>query len=117
MTDLYIQELAEQGNADAQNSLGVMHDNGWGVPRDHAEAVRWYRLAADQGHANAQFNLGVMYESGAGVPRDDAEAVRWYRLAADQGDARAQYHLNAQYHLRNMYESGTVSNSISISMI
>ena len=45
----------------AQYNLGVMYDQGDGVTEDHAEALRWYRLAAEQGHAEAQFNLGVMY--------------------------------------------------------
>jgi TPR repeat protein len=40
---------------------GTMYANGWGVPRDYAEALRWYRKAADQGDANAQGNLGTMY--------------------------------------------------------
>ena len=70
---------AEQGDAGAQYNLGVMYDNGAGVPEDDAAAVRWYRLAAEQGLARAQNNLGVMYDNGAGVPEDDAEAVRWYR--------------------------------------
>ena len=50
--------LAEQGNAAAQTNLGVMYDNGQGVPQDYAAAVRWYRLAAEQGYAAAQSNLG-----------------------------------------------------------
>ena len=29
-----------------QNNLGLMYSNGWGVPQDYAEAIRWYRLAA-----------------------------------------------------------------------
>jgi TPR repeat protein len=37
-----------------------MYADGRGVPQDHAEAVRWYRLAAEQGNAFAQFRLGVM---------------------------------------------------------
>ena len=55
---------AEQGDAEAQNNLGVMYATGEGVPEDDAEAVRWYRLAAEQGYAVAQFNLGNMYEIG-----------------------------------------------------
>jgi len=70
---------AEAGDAIAQNDLGLIYDNGRGVPEDDAEAVRWYRLAADQGVVVAQYNLGVMYERGEGVPQDNAEAVRWYR--------------------------------------
>ena len=39
--------LAEEGNAVAQNNLGLMYDNGWGVPQDDKEAVNWYRLAVE----------------------------------------------------------------------
>ena len=92
--------LADQGHAYAQYNLGLMYANGYGVPEDDAEAVRWYRLAADQGHAGAQYNLGVMYASGRGVVEDDAEAARWYRLAADQGHAYAQNSLGAMYAKR-----------------
>ncbi|MCH7566103.1 MAG: sel1 repeat family protein, partial [Nitrospirae bacterium] len=49
--------LAQQGNAEAQNNLGVMYSKGRGVPQDDAEAVRWYRRAAEQGNAAAQFGL------------------------------------------------------------
>ena len=52
---------AEQGDADAQYSLGNMNAEGRGVARDDAEAVRWYRLAAEQGYARAQNRLGAMY--------------------------------------------------------
>jgi TPR repeat protein len=88
---------AEAGDATAQNNLGLMYDNGNGVPKDYAEAVKWYRLAADQGLAAAQLRLGLMYDNGDGVPKDSAEAVKWYRLAADQGYATAQFALGAMY--------------------
>jgi hypothetical protein len=39
--------LAEQGNALAQNSLGVMYVEGKGVSQDYDEAIRWFRKAAD----------------------------------------------------------------------
>ena len=63
-----LRRAADQGNADAQFNLGVMYAEGRGVPRDDAEAARWYRCAADQGEAAAQFNLGLMYAKGEGVP-------------------------------------------------
>ena len=74
-----------------------MYDNGFGVPENDAEAVKWFRLAAEQGFANAQFSLGVMYANGEGVLKDDAEAVKWFRLAADQGFADAQAALGWMY--------------------
>ena len=89
--------LADQGNAKAQDNLGLMYDLGEGVPEDDKEAVKWYRLAADQGDASGQFKLGVKYGTGEGVPEDDKEAVKWYRLAADQGNAKAQYNLGFIY--------------------
>ena len=75
--------VLEQGNAKAQNNLGVMYDNGEGVIKDAAEAVKWFRKAAEQGYAYAQNNLGVMYEYGNGVIKDAAEAVKLYRKAAE----------------------------------
>ena len=52
------------------------------VPRDPAEAARWYRLAADQGVVEAQYNLGLMYVSGRGVSQDAVAAHMWLSLAA-----------------------------------
>ena len=79
--------LAEQGHADAQYNLGVMYDNGRGVPQDYVKAAKWYRLAAEQGHADAQHNLGVMYVHGQGVPQDHVQAYMWFNLAATGGDS------------------------------
>ena len=73
---------AEQGHLDAQFNLGNEYTNGEGVPQDHVEAVRWFRLAADQGYAAAQFRLGLMYGNGQGVPPDAVIAHTWFNLAA-----------------------------------
>ena len=74
--------LAEQGNAKAQFALGVMYDNGQGVPQDYAQAAVWYRKAAEQGYAAAQSNLGVMYTKGQGVARSRVVAYALYNLSA-----------------------------------
>ena len=76
---------AEAGEADAQFNLGVMYDNGEGVPQNYAEAMRWYRLAAaEQGLASAQHNLGITYANGRGVSQDDVQAHMWFNLAASR---------------------------------
>jgi hypothetical protein len=80
---------ADQGDASAQNNLGIMYANGQGVPQDDEQAVHWYRLAAEQGHALAQYNLGGMYNSGRGVARDTVRSYMWMLLAADAGDPAA----------------------------
>jgi TPR repeat protein len=61
-----IRKAADQGDAGAQNNLGLMYQVGHGVPRDYAEALKWYRLAAEQGAATAQTALGLMYQCGHG---------------------------------------------------
>ena len=40
--------LAEQGDARAQKSLGVIYAQGLGVPQDDAEAAKWHQLANAQ---------------------------------------------------------------------
>lgn len=78
--------LARQGNAEAQTSLGGMHENGLGVPRDYAAAAKWYIKASEQLFAPALAKLGHMYGDGLGVPRDDVEAYKWFTLAFELGN-------------------------------
>ena len=40
-------KAAEQGDAEAQNRLGVCYEYGKGVPQDYQEAVKWYRKAVE----------------------------------------------------------------------
>lgn len=75
-------KAAEQGDANAQNNLGEMYQNGQGVIQDYKEAVTWYRKAAGQGHASAQNNLGGMYKTGQGVPTSRVVAYALYNLSA-----------------------------------
>ena len=81
------QDLAEQGNANAQYNLGNLYRTGQGVPQDYAEAARWYRLSAKQGDAEAQNNLGYMYGKGEGVLQDNTTAHMWYNIASANGNA------------------------------
>ena len=53
---------AEQGDAEAQNNLGVMYIEGQGVPQDNKEAVKWLRLSAEQRDEQAQINLALMHD-------------------------------------------------------
>ncbi|MBK5281396.1 MAG: sel1 repeat family protein [Nitrospiraceae bacterium] len=81
--------LAEQGDASAQFQIGLLYDNGDGVPRDLASARQWYEKAAAQGEAKAQFYLGMQSAYGEGGPMDLVQAHMWYSLAAGNGYAHA----------------------------
>lgn len=84
-----IRPLAEKGYAFAQFNLGVLYDEGKGVPQDNAQAMAWYQKAAEQGLPQAQVNLGIMYEQGQGMKPDPVLAYFWYALADSQGDGQA----------------------------
>ena len=82
-----VRSCVEQGDAFVQSMLGAAYKSGnnmVGVPKDLAEALRLFRLAAEQGHWVAQQDLGSMYENGQGVPKDYVLAYMWYNLAAAQ---------------------------------
>lgn len=66
-----LRPLAEQGEAEAQNLLGLMFANGHGVARDDLRAVRWFRQAAQRNHGKAQRNLAYMLANGRGQARTE----------------------------------------------
>jgi TPR repeat protein len=74
-----------------------MYADGRGIPRDRAEALKWWRAAAEHGDTPAQYNLGVAYDYGQGLPKNQGEAAKLYRLAADKGHVLAQVNLGLLY--------------------
>jgi TPR repeat protein len=71
-----VQMAAAHGQAESENTLGMMLASGVGLPRNDAAAVDWFRRAADQGNPFGTYNLGVMYRDGRGVVTDRKEAAR-----------------------------------------
>lgn len=82
-------QLAEHGDAAAENSLGLLYaqgDDKEGVSQDEKEAARWFTKAAENGNVAAQSKLGSLYWSGRGVPQDFNKAYFWTYLARAGGD-------------------------------
>ncbi len=86
-------ELANKGDANAQQVLGIMYENGQGVTANLQQALKWYRLAASSDNASAQYHLGRLYATGSGVARSEEQALKWYQLAAHNNQPNAQYQL------------------------
>jgi TPR repeat protein len=104
------QPLAEKGDLQAERRLGDLYGEGKGVPRDDAEALRWYRAAASRGDLKARFEVLLIcfwksfgnslgsrlhpeFEAPCrGLDRSDFKRLSTglYRQALD-GDAEAQY--------------------------
>src|SRR5947207_8110338 len=86
----YAQQLlraGELGSVNAQRQLGVMYATGdWSGPKDLAEAVRWYRLAAEKGNAESQYDLGFMLLLGEGGPKNIEDGLMWLERAVELGE-------------------------------
>jgi len=84
----WFRRAAEHGCAPAQNSLGLLIDEGKVLRRNRREALKWIKKAFRGGDTCAANNVAIRYrESGR-----FREAVRWFKkaVAADDGDALIQ---------------------------
>lgn len=59
--------LAKEGNAGAQNRIGMFLTFGLVVDKDYKEAVKWFEKSSKQNYLTAHCNLAYMYASGSGV--------------------------------------------------
>jgi TPR repeat protein len=51
--------MAEDGDLNAMFNIGLMYDEGLGVPVDKARALEWYLPSAQEGDVTAQFNVAT----------------------------------------------------------
>lgn len=91
---LYLIEKAQQGDARAQNDLGVYYlEQGY---HDYGDkAFYWLSKSARQNFAQGQYNLGVFYDKFKG---QYYKAFDWYFMSAHQGNPLAQFELAIAYH-------------------
>lgn len=93
----WFSKAAAQGNADAINYLGVMYNNGTGVPQNYDKAVEWYQKAVNAGDRLAMSNLARMYDNGRGVPKNETRAAELYLSAAEKGEPGGQLAIGLKY--------------------
>ncbi len=91
--------LADEGNANAQYALAVMHLKGEASHPDNTQAYQLLKLAAQQNHLTAVFNLGVAYWEGTGTEVNKAKALNWWEVAARGNDSGAQFNLGLAYYI------------------
>ena len=88
--------LADKGDADAMNSLGINYMKGLGVQKNLNKATEWFHKAADKNNVYAMHSLGLIYSS----MNQPAKAVKWYEKAANLG------HPPSMNNLANRYKNG-----------
>lgn len=82
------QQLANSGNAEAMNALGLIYNKGITVPVDEQQGIQWLEKAATAGYAKAWYNLGQLQKD-AENPTDQAKALSYFEKAATAGYTRA----------------------------
>lgn len=89
---VYFRRAAEQGDADGQYGLAMLHASGEGVARDPAAARDWLERAGRQGHALATVALSQAFLTGTlGFKTDPADGagLGWVRKAGELGSIPA----------------------------
>ena len=79
-----IEPSVDAGNPYAQYYLGVMYNNGWGVPVNRARAQELF-IAAKDHVPEARFNLGVLLTLGDGGSFEPRAGYRLIESAANDG--------------------------------
>lgn len=67
--------------------MAMLYVNAHGGPRDDAQAMRLFRMAAQAGHARSYYDVGLMHERGEGVTADETLARNWYTQGVALGCA------------------------------
>ena len=67
------------------NSLGVLYENGLGVPRNYTQARQWYEKAAVAGWPASMNSLGVFYQNGWAVAQDYIAGAAMVRKGRRRG--------------------------------
>ena len=92
-----LEKAAQKGNVPAMAFMGVLYENGQGVPLDYTKAREWYEKAAAMGNALAMNNLGWLYAKGQGGPQDYTRAYELFVKAGAKGNAEAFTNLGMLY--------------------
>ena|GEM_PF-3022863 len=93
----YLNRLSDEGNAEAQNTLGALYYEGNYVEQNYKLAAQYYIAAAKNGHSLAMSNTGYCYYYGNGVEQDYTEAYKYFSKAAGLGEYDAMNMLGDMY--------------------
>ena len=102
-----LERLANAGNAEARYHLGMLYNNGIGVPQDVRRAFEHFRAAAEAGDPLGAYKLGCYYAGQFGseaVTPDEAQALRWKLVAAHAGYSLAQLDVAIHHARREQWE-------------
>ena len=89
-----LNQMANQGNAQAIYNLGYLTQTGQGTPKNEKKAIELYEQAAKKGYPVANYVLGKNYAGGTlGLKQDLTKAKQYLERASNSGfdDATVDY--------------------------
>ncbi len=89
VTHLWGIRSAEQGQLNAQFSLGILYYDGRSTKVGTKEARKWLETAAEQGDAHAQYIMAGLYLDDTSGESQSARAIELFEKAAAQGHVYA----------------------------
>lgn len=82
-------EQATNGNAAAQNTVGLWYYTGKDtIKQDYKKALEWWARSAKQDNVDAIGNMAICYQLGRGTEKDSTLAVNLYEAAIKKGNKK-----------------------------
>lgn len=92
-----LQRLCDGGDMGACTDLGIIYEDGTGVPVDLVHGTQLYQKACDGNYARGCANLGLAFYNGLGVAMNRERAADFFQKGCDLGSGRACTNLGTQY--------------------
>ena len=80
---IFDRRAAEQGNAFAQLSLGILYYYGLDVPQDDVEAHKWFNIAASRLRDSERRAIAIRYREQVASRLSSSQLARAFRLARE----------------------------------
>jgi len=115
-------KAAEAGDDNAEYNIGLMYEQGEGVPKDARQALEWYRKAVAHGSAQAMNNVAWQYATSSDpAVRNPAEALKYamQAVAADKDHPNPNFLdtlAEAQY-VNGLYQDAVKTEQQAIALV
>lgn len=93
-----LENLANQGNGEAQYELGLRYYKGIGVKVNYEKARNYFESAVNNGVNSASYYLGVIYYNGKGTVTNHQKAKHYFEIAESNNNVFSSYYLGKIYY-------------------
>lgn len=103
-----ILKTAEQGDANAQNTIGLSYFSNKKDKDNIKKAFKWFAKSAEQNHPAALFNLASLYQSGQGTEQNTKKAKELFEKSASLGNREALYVVGTMHQAKGEFDKAAI---------